>query len=251
MVKWRLGHYHKTLHTQIHQVTDIKDRSQTADSSAGQITTLLSSLSPFVYRVPLNSLVDVPYGSNCYFSRHLNLKHPFSDHLEAPFTSPECYFNSIAEVEQNRDSGVRCPLEHFGFLTYWRCLNYSRKQNRIFFFFFSMNPGCIVGSQQALTVDDRYFQKPPAEQFISLSSTCTALLNNAQWWKTTEARCCDAQLCIHEELIAAAVTLFIQPLHVFMFYTPCRKSQYITQQPAFTPCVTLASSPHRSLICLL
>ena len=32
-----------------------------------------------------------------------------------------------------------------------------------------------------LTADDHYFEKPPAEHFISLSSTRTALLNNAQW----------------------------------------------------------------------
>lgn len=93
-----------------------------------------------------------------------------------------------------------------------------------------MDPGCAVGSQWVLTADGRYFQKPPAEQFISLSSTCTALLNNAQWRKTPEARCSDAQLCIHEALIAAAATLFIQPLHMFMFYTPCRKSRYLYQQ---------------------
>lgn len=91
-----------------------------------------------------------------------------------------------------------------------------------------MNPGCSVGSRRVLTADDRYFQKPPAEQFISLSS-CTALLNNAQWQKTLEARCSDAQLCIHEELISAAATLFIRPLHVFMFYTPCRKSRHLSQ----------------------
>lgn len=47
--------------------------------------------------------------------------------------------------------------------------------------FFCMNPGCAVGLCQALTADDHYFQTPPAEQFISLSSTRTALLlNNAR-----------------------------------------------------------------------
>ncbi len=90
------------------------------------------------------------------------------------------------------------------------------------------------------TADDRYFQKPPAEQFISLSS-CTAPLNNAQWRKTLEARCSDARLCIHKELISAATTLFICPLHAFMFYTPCRKSRHRSQLQLSLG-VTVASS---------
>lgn len=94
-----------------------------------------------------------------------------------------------------------------------------------------MNPGCAVGLCQALTADDHYFQTPPAEQFISLSSTRTALLlNNARWRKTLEARCSDAQLCIHEEPIAAAAKLFIRPIRVFMFYTPCRISRHLSRQ---------------------
>ena len=113
-------------------------------------------------------------------------------------------------------------------------VGFYRKQNQsffLFFFFFCMNPDCAVGLCQALTADDHYFQPPPAEQFISLSSTRTALLlNNARWRKTLEARCSDAQPCIHEEPIAAAAILFIQPLRVFMFYTPCRISRRLSRQ---------------------
>lgn len=87
-----------------------------------------------------------------------------------------------------------------------------------------MNSGCTVGFHQLLTVDDRYFQKPPAEQFISPCLLCTVLLNNAQWWKTPAARCSDAQLRIHEQLIAAFITLFIWLFHVFIFHTTCWKS---------------------------
>jgi len=63
----------------------------------------------------------------------------------------------------------------------------------------------------------------------SISSDCTALLNNAQWLKTPETRCSDAQCCMHEELIADGATLFIRPLHVFMFYTPFRNSRHLHQ----------------------
>ena len=124
-------------------------------------------------------------------------------------------------AKQNTDSGIRCPFEHFSLISWWRWVFPGNRIRGFFFpFFFCMNPGCAVGLCQALTADDHYFQTPPAEQFFSLSSTRTALLlNNARWRKTLEARCSDAQLCIHEEPIAAAAILFIRPLSVCSCFT--------------------------------
>lgn len=55
-------------------------------------------------------------------------------------------------------------------------------------------------------------------------SELAVLLNNGPCRKIPESRCSNAHLCIHEELIGPSPTLFIQPLQVLVFYTPCRKS---------------------------
>lgn len=55
-------------------------------------------------------------------------------------------------------------------------------------------------------------------------SELAVLLNNGPCRKIPESRCSNTHLCIHEELIGPWPTLFIQPLQVLVFYTPCRKS---------------------------
>lgn len=67
MVNWRLGDYDRTLHTHIYQVRDIRISLQPQTLLLGKSQhCCLCCLLSFV---PLNSLVDFPYGLHCYFSK--------------------------------------------------------------------------------------------------------------------------------------------------------------------------------------
>lgn len=211
MVKWGLGHYDRALRTSGQRHKGLASNRRLFCWANHDPVVSLHSQCTFELISQLLLWVSL-------FQKK-NPKHPFSKHLEYPFTSPECDINVIGVAKHRQWHIVLQPHQ-----TVKVSSLFQETESEAFL---CMSPGCAV----VLTADDdRYFQKPPAEQFISLSSTCTALLNNAQWRKTPKARCSDAQLCIYEGLITATAPLFIRPLHVFMFYTPCRKSRHLSQQ---------------------
>lgn len=74
----------------------------------------------------------------------------------------------------------------------------------------------------ALKIADCFFQKPPAEQFSSLSLICTVLQNNVLWRETPKVRWSD--MYSFASMIAIYCILFICPLCGLMLWTPCRKS---------------------------
>lgn len=75
----------------------------------------------------------------------------------------------------------------------WVWMGFSRKQNPTYLH----ESGLHIWI--ALKIADCFFQKPPAEQFSSLSLICTVLQNNALWRETLKSEVVwHVQLCIHD-----------------------------------------------------
>lgn len=110
MVKLRT-HYDRALLAHMHQVRDVNDYPQTADSSVGRITTLLSDLSPKIYCVPFELIRQI--------SPRLSLLFLLGSHILALILrtsglslTAQCYIDFTGVVKHNADSGIqRAPLK--------------------------------------------------------------------------------------------------------------------------------------------